>query len=360
MSGNTFGKILTLTTFGESHGIGIGGVLDGFPSNIKIDFDFIQAEVGRRRTGVTFFSSARKEEDEIDFLSGILNGYSTGAPIAFLVYNQDHKSEDYQHFKEVYRPSHADYTYEKKYGNRDYRGGGRASARETLCRVVGGSFAKLLLKKENINIQGYVSQIGTCRLPEGYLLPESFEIGNTLTGCPDPGTERRIIQLLEKLKASGDTTGGVITCSVKGLPVGLGEPVFDKLQADLAKAMLSINAVKGFDYGSGFAGAEMKGSEHNDPFILEEGKVTTSSNHSGGIQGGISNGEEIHFRVAFKPVATLMQDQESITQSGEKIILEGKGRHDVCPVPRAVPIVEAMAALVIADHLLRFNSSRLT
>ena len=353
MAGNTFGKLLALTTFGESHGLAIGGVLDGFPSNIKIDIDFIQSEVGRRKTGATFFSSARQEEDVVDFFSGIFNGYSTGAPIAFLVYNHNQKTEDYQQYKEVFRPSHADYTYEKKYGNRDYRGGGRASARETLARVVGGAFAKLLLKEHGITINGYVNQIGDCKLPENFVLPDSFSISNTLTGCPDPEVERRIIRLLEKMKTEGDTTGGVITCKITGVPAGIGEPVFDKLQADLAKAMLSINAVKGFEYGSGFAGAAMKGSQHNDPFILKDQKIATLSNYSGGIQGGISNGEEIYFRVAFKPVATLMQDQETIDKSGDKTILKGKGRHDVCVVPRAVAVVEAMAALAIADHLLR-------
>jgi chorismate synthase len=353
MAGNTFGRLLTLTTFGESHGIAMGGVLDGFPSNVIIDFDFIQSEVNRRRTGGAFFSSSRKEDDLIDYLSGIFNDRSTGAPISFVIHNFNQKPEDYDQFKEVYRPSHADYTYEKKYGIRDYRGGGRTSARETLCRVVGGTFAKLLLMKNGIFIRGFVSQIGDCKMPDDFIIPESFSPFSTVTGCPDPETESRIIHLLEELKANGDTTGGVITCSIKGTPVGLGEPVFDKLQADLAKAMLSINAVKGFEYGSGFAGSTMKGSQHNDLFCMKDGKVSTITNHSGGIQGGISNGEEIYFRVAFKPVSTLMKDQETITHMGEKSIIQGKGRHDVCIVPRAIPIVEAMAALVMADHLLR-------
>jgi chorismate synthase len=353
MSGNTFGKLLTLTTFGESHGIAVGGVLDGFPSNLKIDFAFIQSEVNRRKTGGNFFSSPRKEEDVIDYLSGIFDGRSTGTPISFLIHNYNQKPEDYSEYKDVFRPSHADYTYEKKYGNRDYRGGGRTSARETLTWVVGGAFAKLLLMQHGVSIHGFVSQIGDCRIPDDFIVPGSFSPTDTVTGCPDPETEKRIINFLEQLKAEGDTTGGVITCSIKGTPVGLGEPVFDKLQADLAKAMLSINAVKGFEYGSGFAGSAMKGSQHNDPLIIEDGKVSTITNHSGGIQGGISNGEEIYFRVAFKPVSTLMKDQETITRSGEKTIIHGKGRHDVCVVPRAIPIVEAMAALVIADHLLR-------
>ena len=353
MPGNTFGKLLTLTTFGESHGVAVGGVLDGFPSNIIIDFDFIQSEVNRRKTGGTFFSSSRKEDDVIDYLSGIFDGRSTGTPISFVIHNYDQKPVDYDQYKEVFRPSHADYTYEKKYGIRDYRGGGRTSARETLSRVVGGAFAKLLLIQNGISIRGFVSQIGDCKMPDDFITPESFSPFETVTCCPDPETESRIIHLLEELKANGDTTGGVITCSIKGTPVGLGEPVFDKLQADLAKAMLSINAVKGFEYGSGFKGAAMKGSQHNDPFILTDRKVSTLTNYSGGIQGGISNGEEIYFRVAFKPVSTLMKDQETITRAGEKYIIQGKGRHDVCVVPRAIPIVEAMAALVMADHLLR-------
>jgi chorismate synthase len=353
MPGNTFGKLLTLTTFGESHGIAVGGVLDGFPSNVNIDFAFIQSEVNRRKTGRNFFSSSRHEEDEIDYLSGIFDGRSTGTPISFIIHNYNQKPEDYNQYKDVFRPSHADYTYEKKYGNRDYRGGGRASARETLTRVVGGAFAKLLLREHGISIRGFVSQIGDCKLPDNFILPESFSPADTVTCCPDPETEKRILSLLEQLKADGDTAGGVITCSVKGTPVGLGEPVFDKLQADLAKAMLSINAVKGFEYGSGFAGAAMKGSQHNDLFTLENGKVTTLTNHSGGIQGGISNGEEIYFRVAFKPVATLMKDQKTLGRTGEESVIKGKGRHDVCVVPRAIPIVEAMAALVIADHFLR-------
>jgi len=357
MAGNTFGKLLSFTTFGESHGIAVGGVLDGFPSNIKIDFAFIQSEVNRRKTGGHFFSSSRKEDDEIEYLSGIFDGRSTGTPISFIIRNYNQKPEDYDQYKDVFRPSHADYTYDKKYGNRDYRGGGRTSARETLARVVGGAFAKLLLREHGISIRGFVSQIGDCRIPYEFIIPESFSPTDTITGCPDPETETQILDLLTKLKADGDTTGGTISCSIKGTPLGLGEPVFDKLQADLAKAMLSINAVKGFEYGSGFAGAAMKGSQHNDLFTLADGKVSTITNHSGGIQGGISNGEEIYFRVAFKPVSTLMKDQETINTSGERTVIKGRGRHDVCVVPRAIPIVEAMAALVIGDHLLRNQTS---
>jgi chorismate synthase len=352
MSGNTFGKLLTLTSFGESHGIAVGGVIDGFPSNITIDFAFIQAEIDRRKTGGSFFSSSRTEEDSVEFLSGIIEGRTTGAPVSFIIRNHDQKPEDYDLYKDILRPSHADYTYEKKYGIRDYRGGGRASARETIVRVVAGAFAKLLLKGHDISFQGYISQIGDCKIPDDLIVPESFSSDGTITGCPDPETENRILALLKKLKSEGDTTGGIITCHIKGIPVGLGEPVFDKLQADLAKAMLSINAVKGFEYGSGFAGSAMKGSQHNDPFIVEDGKIRTATNYSGGTQGGISNGEEIYFRVAFKPVSTL-KDQEAITRNEEPAIMKGKGRHDVCVVPRAVVIVEAMAALVMADHLLR-------
>jgi chorismate synthase len=353
MAGNTFGKMLSLTTFGESHGIAVGGVLDGFPSNILIDFHFIQSEVNRRKTGSNIFSSSRKEEDEIEYLSGIFGGRSTGAPISFIIHNHDQKPEDYNEYKDVFRPSHADYTYEKKYGNHDYRGGGRASARETLPRVVGGAFAKLLLREHGISVRGFVSQIGDCRMPDDFIIPGSFNSTDTITGCPDPETQSKIIHLLEELKASGDTTGGVVTCNIIGTPAGIGEPVFDKLQSDLAKAMLSINAVKGFEYGSGFAGSAMKGSLHNDIFIMKDGKVSTITNYSGGIQGGISNGEEIYFRVAFKPVATLMMDQKTVSRKGEPSIIKGKGRHDVCVVPRSVPIVEAMASLVLADHLLR-------
>lgn len=353
--GNTIGKLLTLTTFGESHGVAIGGVLDGFPSRIKIDFDFIQSELTRRRSGTAFFSSSRLEEDHIEFLSGIFNGYSTGTPIAFLVQNKDHKPEDYTEWENLYRPSHADFTYEKKYGIRDHRGGGRSSARETVARVIGGAFAKLLLQEHGITIKGFVNQIGPIALPGNFPYLKSG-LNTSTAFCPDPETEVKMLAFLETIKAEGDTVGGVIHCSILNVPVGLGEPVFDKLQADLAKAMLSINAVKGFDYGSGFMGATMKGSQHNDGFVTadsHDAHAVTSTNFSGGIQGGISNGEEIFFRVAFKPISTLMHNQETIDRSGNKTIMHGKGRHDVCVVPRAIPIVEAMAALVIADHLLR-------
>jgi chorismate synthase len=353
MSGNSFGKVLVLTTFGESHGAATGGILDGFPSRIPIDLDFIQSEVNRRRTGQAFYSSSRKEDDVFTILSGTFEGRSTGAPIAFMTGNTDAKPEHYSHLKDIYRPSHADYTWEKKFGIRDYRGGGRASARETLARVIGGALAKLILLEPAISVTGFVSQIGTCKLEDDSLTGDLSALSKSKLGCPDPAAEEKMISLLETAKAEGDTLGGVITCRIKGVPAGLGEPVFDKLSADLAKAMLSIPSVKGFEYGSGFSSAGLKGSEHNDQFITRDGSITTATNRSGGIQGGISNGNEIQFRVAFKPVASIMKSQETVNREGESVTLEGKGRYDVCVVPRAVVIVEAMAALVIADHYLR-------
>lgn len=342
-----------LTTFGESHGKSVGGVLDGFPSNIEVDLDFIQSEVNRRRAGQSLFSSTRKEDDTIEIISGIFEGKTTGAPIAFLAHNIDHKSEDYAHLSNLFRPSHADYTYEQKFGIRDYRGGGRSSARETLARVAAGAFAKLLLKIHGISVTAYIRQIGPVAIPEDFIFNDPGGSQKSQLGCPHPETESRIIEYLNQVKDEGDTAGGVLTCIVNGTRAGLGDPVFDKLQADLAKAMLSINSVHGFEYGSGFSGAAKKGSENNDIFIRKDGKITTATNWSGGIQGGISNGNEIYFNVAFKPVPTLMKEQETVTNTGEKVVLKGKGRHDVCVVPRALVIVEAMAALVIADHLLR-------
>ncbi len=337
MPGNSFGKALVLTTFGESHGTAVGGIIDGLPSCLEIDVPFIQAELNRRKPGLDFFSSPRVEEDKVEILSGLFEGNSTGAPIAFIVYNQDQKSTDYDHLIDAFRPSHADFTWEKKFKIRDPRGGGRTSARETLARVAGGALAKLFLQTKNILINATICQIGefSIRDSSSHLLP------------------KEILVFLEQLKTEGDTTGGVISCTISGVPAGLGEPVFDKLHADLGKAMLGINSVKGFEIGSGFRGASMKGSEHNDLFVNDNGIIKTLTNHSGGIQGGISNGEEICFRVAFKPVSTLMKAQQTVNASGEPVIIPGKGRHDVCVVPRALPIVEAMAALVIADHLLR-------
>jgi chorismate synthase len=337
MSGNSFGKALVLTTFGESHGVAVGGVLDGLPANLEIDLAFVQSEIDRRKSGQGFFSSPRKENDKLEILSGLFEGKSTGAPLAFLVYNLDHKPSDYDHLTDNFRPSHADYTWHHKYGIRDHRGGGRTSARETLARVAGGAFAKLFLQTKLISVNAVISQIG------------EFQIHDPGPGITDPN----VLSFLKQLKSDGDTTGGVISCNITGVPLGLGEPVFDKLQADLAKAMLSINSVKGFEYGSGFKGASMKGSEHNDLFVNNDGVIKTLTNHSGGIQGGISNGEDICFSVAFKPVSTLMKDQVTVNTSGATTVIKGKGRHDVCVVPRALPIVEAMAALVIADHMIR-------
>ncbi len=353
MAANTFGEILRLTTFGESHGKAIGGILDGLPAGIAVDYGFIKQEMERRRPGQSHLVSPRDEKDEVVFLSGIYEDKTTGSPIAFYVENKDVRSGDYDHLKDTYRPSHADYTYAAKYGHRDHRGGGRASARETLSRVVGGALAKLLLHMHNIDIIAYVQAIGGVEMPEPVSCPDKNAVEASLLRCPHAQTSERMEQLIEQTRTEGDTLGGMIVCRINRLPAGLGAPVFDKLHADLGKAMLSINAVKGFEYGSGFAGTIMKGSAHNDRFVQENDQVKTLTNHSGGIQGGISNGEEVYCRVAFKPVATLMRDQESMGKSGEKQTIAGKGRHDVCVVPRAVPIVEAMAALVVADHLLR-------
>lgn len=335
--GNSFGKALVLTTFGESHGPAVGGILDGFPSGILIDPGIVQAELARRQPGKHPLTSSRKEEDKLEILSGLFEGRSTGTPIAFLVYNRDQNPADYDHLRNVFRPSHADYTWQAKFGVRDHRGGGRASARETVARVAGGAFARIFLMTRGISVEARIDRIGR------------YGIRDTGNGLQD----KEVIAFLERLKKAGDTVGGIISCTIRGVPPGLGEPVFDKLQADLAKAMLGIGAARGFEYGSGFAAASMKGSQHNDRFISDQGKIRTLTNHSGGIQGGISNGEEICFRVAFKPVATLMTEQETVNAAGEKVILPGKGRHDVCVVPRAVPVVEAMAALVVADHLIR-------
>jgi chorismate synthase len=343
LNSNSFGKRLVLTTFGESHGVAVGGILDGFPANFAVDIGFIQSELDRRKPGGHGHASQRRESDKLEIASGIYEGLTTGAPIAFFVYNHDHRPEDYDHLKDLYRPSHADYTWHQKFGIRDPRGGGRASARETLARVAGGAFAKLYLRRLGIEIKSRIFQIGPFRMKE------------TEGEMWDAGSEVEIY--LNTLKSEGDTAGGIIECTITGVPAGLGEPVFDKLQADLAKAMLSINAAKGFEYGAGFSAAAMRGSEHNDPFVIKDGMVTTTTNHSGGIQGGISNGQEICFRVAFKPVATLMRPQQTVSTSGENTTMEGKGRHDVCVVPRARPIVEAMAALVIADHELRHAHS---
>ncbi|MEM0516852.1 chorismate synthase [Aequorivita flava] len=347
MAGNSFGKIFKLTTFGESHGIAIGGIIDGCPAGLSLDFDAINTEMQRRKPGQSAIVTQRKEEDQIKFLSGIFEGKTTGTPIGFTIENTDQKSKDYSHIKDIYRPSHADFTYDKKYGIRDYRGGGRSSARETACRVVAGAIAKQLL--QNLQITAYVSSVGEINLNKSYSEVDFSEIEKNPVRCPDPQMAKKMEEYIKSIKKQGDTVGGIITCVIKNMPVGLGDPVFDKLHAQLGKAMLSINAVKGFEFGSGFAGTAMKGSEHNDTINPDE---TTKSNYSGGIQGGISNGEDIYFNVAFKPVATIMQKQKTIDSKGNKAIAEGKGRHDPCVVPRAVPIVEAMAALVLADFWL--------
>lgn len=359
MAGNTFGKLFTLTTFGESHGIALGGIIDGCPAGLTLDLDFIKAELERRRPGQSRIVTQRNEIDDLDFLSGVYEGKTTGTPIGFVIRNTDQKSKDYDHNKDVYRPSHADYTYDQKYGMRDERGGGRASARETVCRVVGGAIAKLLLKQQGIVVNAYTSQVGDIKLLKDYKDLDFSKTDENEVRCPDPLIAETMIQKIEQVRKAGDTIGGTINCVIKGVPVGLGEPVFDKLQADIAKAMMSINAAKGFEYGSGFEGTKMMGSEHNDEFRSEQGKVSTKTNNSGGIQGGISNGEDIYFKVAFKPVSTIMRVQETVNSKGENTEIKGKGRHDACVLPRAVPIVEAMAALVLADHLLRHRNSRI-
>ncbi len=353
MPGNTFGTLFRITSFGESHGPAIGVVIDGCPAGLDIDKEFIQKQMDRRKPGQSAITTQRNEDDEVHILSGVFEGKSTGAPIALVIYNKDHKPEDYDRFKDVFRPSHADYTYEAKYGIRDHRGGGRSSARETATRVAAGAIAQMLIAKEKVSIKAFVSQVGNIKLDKSYQELDLDSIDSNIIRCPDPETAERMITLIEETRKAGDSVGGVITCVIQNCPVGLGEPVFDKLHADLGKAMLSINAVKGFEIGSGFAAAGMKGSEHNDEFEKTGDKVSTKTNHSGGIQGGISNGEDIYFRVAFKPVATINKEQNTVSSSGENTTIEGKGRHDPCVVPRAVPVVEAMAALVITDHLLR-------
>lgn len=347
MAGNSFGKLFNLTTFGESHGIAIGGIIDGCPPGVTIDFEAIQNEMNRRKPGQSSIVTQRKEPDEVKFLSGIFEGKTTGTPIGFVIENANQKSKDYSHIKDAYRPSHADYVYDKKYGHRDYRGGGRSSARETASRVVAGAIAKQVLK--DIEIHAFTSSVGDIFIDKPYQDLDFSKIESNAVRCPDTASAEKMIARIKEIRKEGDTIGGTITCVIKNVPVGLGEPVFDKLHADLGKAMLSINAVKGFEYGSGFCGAKMKGSEHNDLFNNDG---TTKTNLSGGIQGGISNGMDIYFRVAFKPVATIMQMQETIDKEGNTVEMQGKGRHDPCVVPRAVPIVEAMAALVLTDAFL--------
>ncbi len=350
--GNTFGTLFRLTSFGESHGPGIGGVIDGCPSGIEVDMGFIQGELNRRRPGQSRLTTPRKEDDEVQFFSGIYEGKTTGTPIGFIVWNKNQHSSDYEEMKRKYRPSHADYTYQMKYGLRDPNGGGRSSARETIARVVAGALAKLALRPYGINIQAYTSQVGPIALEHTY---QAYDLSLTETNdvrCPDTEKAAQMAALISEVKSKGDTIGGVISCIAQGVPVGLGEPVFDKLHAALAHAMLTINATKGFEYGDGFEAARYRGSERNDRFFNDHGHINTRTNHSGGIQGGISNGQDIYFRVAFKSVATILMEQETVTVEGEDTILKARGRHDACVLPRAVPIVEAMTAMTLLDYLL--------
>ena len=367
---NTFGNLFTLTTFGESHGVAVGGVIDGFPAGISIDMDFVQQELNRRRPGQSHITTARKEADKVEFLSGVFEGKSTGTPIAFEVRNQNQHSQDYENMRCLFRPSHADYTYYNKYGIRDHRGGGRSSARITIARCVGGALAKLALRQLDISITAYTSQVGSIALKNDYHLYDLSTIENNPVRCPDQEKAKEMEDLIASVKAEGDTIGGIITCVIKGCPVGLGEPEFDKLHAQLGAAMLGINAVKGFEYGEGFAGVTARGSEQNDVFIPQSingdtdnetlaARITTKTNHSGGIQGGLSNGQDIYFRVAFKPVATLLMEQDTVDLKGNPTKLTARGRHDPCVLPRAVPVVEAMAAMVILDNYLLNKTVRL-
>lgn len=349
---NVFGNILTLTTYGESHGTAIGGVIDGFPSGIDVDIDFIQTELNRRRPGQSKITTGRNEADKVEILSGTFEGKTTGCPIGFIIKNSDQHSDDYDNMRNVFRPSHADFTYEMKYGIRDHRGGGRSSARETVARCVGGAFAKLALKNYGITINAFTSQVGNICLEKPYTFYDIALAETNSVRCPDSKIARVMEDLIENVKAEGDTIGGIVSCVIKGCPAGLGEPAFNKLQSMLAGAMMSINAAKGFEYGEGFASACRKGSELNDLFTNKNGKITTQTNHSGGIQGGISNGQDIYFRVAFKPVATLLREQTTVDKDGNATTLKTKGRHDPCVLPRAVPIVEAMAAMVILDAIM--------
>lgn len=353
MGGNSFGKIFNLTSFGESHGSAIGGVIDGCPPGFSVSQEAIQKQLARRRPGQSAISTQRNEDDQVEILSGLLDQKTTGTPIGFLIRNNDQKSSDYSQLKDVYRPSHADFTYEAKYGIRDHRGGGRASARETAARVVAGTIAEEILKMLDVKIVAWVSQVGLQRFESSKLSFQRDQVDSNLVRCPDNDCADRMLQAIEKARDEGDSLGGIITCCIEGVPAGWGDPVFDKLHADLGKAMLSINAVKGFSIGSGFESVTMKGSEHNDEFISTDQGISTSTNHSGGIQGGISNGQPIWFQVAFKPVASIAKTQQTVNRDGQAQSLDIKGRHDPCVVPRAVPIVESMAALVLIDHWLR-------
>lgn len=358
--GSIYGKIFQISTFGESHGAAVGVVVTGCPAGVDFDLDFIQSELDRRKPGQSRITTQRKEADSVEVVSGVFEGKTTGTPIAMLVWNGDQRSKDYSHIADQFRPSHADFTYQEKYGVRDYRGGGRSSARETVARVAAGALAKLVLNQLGVKITAYVSQVGTLKLATPVEQLDLAVAETNAVRCPDTQLAEEMFTYIDEIRKQGDSVGGVVSAYITGCPVGLGEPVFDKLHAELGKAMLSINAVKGFEYGSGFDGVELRGSQHNDIIVKDEaGKVSTVTNHSGGIQGGISNGEPIYFRVGFKPVATIMQDQDSLNNSGEKIVVSGKGRHDPCVVPRAVPIVEAMSAIVLLDFYLRHRLTKL-
>lgn len=357
---NTFGQLFRITTFGESHGKAIGVTVDGCPAGVEIDDEKIQLELDRRKPGQSKITTQRKEADQVQILSGVFEGKTTGTPIGMVIFNQDQRSRDYSHIMDTFRPSHADFTYHTKYGFRDYRGGGRSSARETAARVAAGAIAKQMLAQAGMEFNAYVSEVGDIRVDDDYSKLDFSEIEKNIVRCPDAEKAEQMIELIDGVRKDRDTIGGIVSCVIKGSPAGLGEPVFDRLHAILGSAMLSINAVKGFEYGSGFEGTKLRGSEHNDSFFTdEEGNVRTKTNYSGGIQGGISNGEDIYFKVAFKPVATIMVDQDSIDKEGNPAVVSGKGRHDPCVVPRAVPIVEAMAALTIADFWLRSKVNRM-
>lgn len=359
MYNNTFGNIFRLTSFGESHGKAIGGVIDGFPAGISIDEDFIQHELDRRRPGQSALTTARKEADKVEFLSGIYEGVSTGCPIGFVIWNTNQHSNDYDNMKDVFRPSHADYTYTQKYGVRDHRGGGRSSARETIARVVGGALAKLTLKQLGVTVTAFTSQVGIYKLDKDYTHYDLSVAEENPVRCPDPEMAKQMGDYIYNIKGEGDTVGGVISCVVKGCPIGLGQPVFGKLHAALGNAMLSINAAKGFEYGQGFGSMNLKGSQQNDLFYNDNGHIALRTNRSGGIQGGISNGEDIYFRVAFKPVATVLMEQPTVDVNGRETVLQARGRHDACVLPRAVPIVEAMTAMTLLDYYLLDRASRL-
>lgn len=359
MYNNTFGNIFRLTSFGESHGKAIGGVIDGFPAGISIDEDFIQHELDRRRPGQSALTTARKEADKVEFLSGIYEGVSTGCPIGFVIWNTNQHSNDYDNMKDVFRPSHADYTYTQKYGVRDHRGGGRSSARETIARVVGGALAKLALKQLGVTVTAFTSQVGIYKLDKDYTHYDLSVAEENPVRCPDPEMAKQMGDYIYNIKGEGDTVGGVISCVVKGCPIGLGQPVFGKLHAALGNAMLSINAAKGFEYGQGFGSMNLKGSQQNDLFYNDNGHIALRTNRSGGIQGGISNGEDIYFRVAFKPVATVLMEQPTVDVNGRETVLQARGRHDACVLPRAVPIVEAMTAMTLLDYYLLDRANRL-